>query len=109
MNLPPGPLLQLAIDSADIAVARRLVQDVYPHFDILEVGTPLVLAEGLRAIETLRKGFPTSYSLPTERLWTPATAMQPCRVPTFSSWVEVSPQVHHRKKPVPNTPTRYTR
>ena len=55
MNLPPGPLLQLALDTHDIAVARRLVQDVYPHFDILEVGTPLVLAEGLRAIETLRE------------------------------------------------------
>ncbi len=58
MDLPPGPLLQLAIDSHDIAVARQLVQDVYPHFDILEVGTPLIFAEGLRAIETLREGCP---------------------------------------------------
>ena len=28
------------------------------HFDILEVGTPLILAEGVRAIETLRTGHP---------------------------------------------------
>jgi 3-hexulose-6-phosphate synthase / 6-phospho-3-hexuloisomerase len=56
MSLPSAPLLQLAIDSPDIAVARRLVEVVYPQFDILEVGTPLIIGEGVRAIETLRAG-----------------------------------------------------
>lgn len=58
MRVRSGPLLQLAIDSPDITVARRLVEAVYPHFDILEVGTPLILAEGVRAIEALRAGHP---------------------------------------------------
>jgi 3-hexulose-6-phosphate synthase len=58
MTLPPGPLLQLAIDSPDVAASRRLVEAVYPHFDILEVGTPLILAEGVRVIGTLREGHP---------------------------------------------------
>jgi 3-hexulose-6-phosphate synthase / 6-phospho-3-hexuloisomerase len=58
MHAPSCPLLQLAVDLPDIAAARRLVEAVYPHFDILEVGTPLILAEGVRAIETLRTGHP---------------------------------------------------
>src|SRR5919106_6503155 len=42
--------LEEALETAEIAVAAGV--------DWLEAGTPLLLAEGLRAVETLRKRFP---------------------------------------------------
>ena len=35
-----------------------MARAVYPHFDILEAGTPLVLEEGLAALEALREACP---------------------------------------------------
>lgn len=54
----PKPLLQLAIDTLSTADALALLAKVHPHCDIVEVGTPLIIEEGLAALETLRKKFP---------------------------------------------------
>ena len=48
------PLLQLAIDVQTLTEAERLLEDVYPYFDIAEVGTPLILEEGMAALEALK-------------------------------------------------------
>ena len=50
--------LQLALDFVSLAEAVEMANRVYPHFDILEVGTPLLLAEGLRAVSELKARFP---------------------------------------------------
>ena len=48
------PLLQLAIDVQTLTEAERLLEDVYPYFDIAEIGTPLILEEGMAALEALK-------------------------------------------------------
>lgn len=50
--------LQLAIDSASTMDALKIADEVYPNFDIAEVGTPLLIEEGLHALETLKKKYP---------------------------------------------------
>lgn len=52
------PSLQLAVDVLSTDEALELTRAVYPHFDILEVGTPLILEEGLAALEALREACP---------------------------------------------------
>lgn len=51
-------LLQLAIDTLSTDEALALLAKVHPHCDIVEVGTPLIIEEGLAALETLKKKFP---------------------------------------------------
>ena len=57
------PLLQLAVDATDLQVAINLVGEVYPHHDITEIGTPLIIEEGLRALEVLKSRFPDTQYL----------------------------------------------
>ncbi len=52
------PLLQLAVDATDLETALNLVETVYPHYDIAEIGTPLIIEEGLRALEALKSRWP---------------------------------------------------
>ena len=49
-----GPLLQLAIDCLTTGEALTILDEAYPCFDIAEVGTPLLVEEGLSALEALQ-------------------------------------------------------
>lgn len=51
-------MLQLALDMTDINVAIEIVDLVSPYFEILEVGTPLILSAGVKAVETLKAKYP---------------------------------------------------
>ena len=50
--------LQAAIDVTDGARALKLVEQIYPFFDIVEIGTPLIIEEGLAPLETIKARFP---------------------------------------------------
>ncbi|MHC5012162.1 MAG: orotidine 5'-phosphate decarboxylase / HUMPS family protein, partial [Planctomycetota bacterium] len=51
--------LQLALDFVDLHRARKAAEEaVRGGVDLLEVGTPLLKAEGLEAVRALRKAFP---------------------------------------------------
>jgi len=54
LNFGSRPLLQLAVDTTDLEQAIK---------DITEIGTPLILEEGLRAVEVLKSRFPESQYL----------------------------------------------
>lgn len=57
------PLLQLAVDTESLEEAFSLIELVYPHFDIVEVGTPLMMAEGVRAVSEIKKRWPDKVCL----------------------------------------------
>ena len=50
--------LQLALDDAALDPALALLDRVRPYFDIVEVGTPLIIEAGLAAVREIRKRFP---------------------------------------------------
>jgi len=50
--------LQLAIDFLDLAEAERLVANLRDLIDIVEVGTPVILRDGVAAVRRLRAAFP---------------------------------------------------
>lgn len=51
--------LQLALDLVDIPGAKQLVAEVQEHIDIVEIGTPVVINEGLRAVKEIKEAFPS--------------------------------------------------
>ncbi|TWT28269.1 3-hexulose-6-phosphate synthase [Planomicrobium sp. CPCC 101110] len=50
--------LQLALDLVNIPQAIELVQEVEQHIDIVEIGTPVINKEGLKAVSELKAAFP---------------------------------------------------
>lgn len=51
--------LQLALDLVDIPQAKQLVQELEPYIDIVEIGTPVVINEGLKAVKAIKEAFPS--------------------------------------------------
>jgi 3-hexulose-6-phosphate synthase len=50
--------LQLALDLVNIPEAIQLVKEVEDHIDIVEIGTPVVINEGLHAVKAMKEAFP---------------------------------------------------
>ncbi|WP_078412291.1 3-hexulose-6-phosphate synthase [Priestia abyssalis] len=51
--------LQLALDLVNIPEAKEVVNEVQEHVDIVEIGTPVVINEGLRAVKEMKEAFPS--------------------------------------------------
>lgn len=50
--------LQLALDLVNIPEAIELVKEVEEHIDVVEIGTPVVINEGLKAVKEVKEAFP---------------------------------------------------
>ncbi|MGK9250633.1 3-hexulose-6-phosphate synthase [Paenibacillus humicus] len=50
--------LQLALDLVDIPEAIKVVAEVADSIDIVEIGTPIVINEGLHAVKAMKEAFP---------------------------------------------------
>jgi 3-hexulose-6-phosphate synthase len=50
--------LQLALDLVNIPEAKEVVKEVQEYIDIVEIGTPVVINEGLRAVKEIKEAFP---------------------------------------------------
>ncbi|MGF1714209.1 3-keto-L-gulonate-6-phosphate decarboxylase UlaD [Photobacterium chitinilyticum] len=52
------PLIQIALDSTDLDTAVSVANNVESFVDVIEVGTILAFAEGMKAVRTLRASHP---------------------------------------------------
>lgn len=50
--------LQLALDLVNIPEGKAVVEEVQEHIDIVEIGTPVIINEGLRAVKEMKEAFP---------------------------------------------------
>jgi 3-hexulose-6-phosphate synthase len=50
--------LQLALDLVDTKGALEVLEDLHDVIDIVEVGTPLIVREGVHAVEAIKKKYP---------------------------------------------------
>lgn len=55
----PSVALQLALDVLSVHEALRAAEPTAAHVQILEVGTPLVIEAGVKAVRTLKRAYPT--------------------------------------------------
>ncbi|MHA2282150.1 MAG: orotidine 5'-phosphate decarboxylase / HUMPS family protein [Promethearchaeota archaeon] len=53
-----NPRLQVALDFENLEDALAIAKEVAPFVDIFEVGTPLIISEGTRAIQALKDAHP---------------------------------------------------
>ena len=58
-----APLLQLALDYIELEPALEMARLVRDEVDIIELGTPLVKAEGMRAVRAIREACPDNLIL----------------------------------------------
>ncbi len=52
------PKIQLALDTTDLGYALQVAWELHDYVDIIEAGTHLLLAEGLRCVSLLHQLFP---------------------------------------------------
>ncbi|MFO1417104.1 MAG: 3-hexulose-6-phosphate synthase [Methylotetracoccus sp.] len=57
------PLVQLALDSLDVATTLKLAGLAAPYVDIFEIGTPCIKHNGVNLVKELRKKFPNKLIL----------------------------------------------
>ncbi|OUQ28693.1 hypothetical protein B5E77_02775 [Lachnoclostridium sp. An131] len=50
--------LQIALDFFSINTALQMMKILHPYVDIIEIGSPLVYAEGFRAITKMKEAYP---------------------------------------------------
>ncbi|MGE0970644.1 3-hexulose-6-phosphate synthase [Klebsiella sp. WOUb02] len=60
--------LQLALDELPLAEALALAEKLREHVDIIEIGTPFVIAEGMAAVQRFRERFPEKELLSDEKI-----------------------------------------
>lgn len=51
--------LQLALDLVNTDEGIKLVKEVEPYIDIVEIGTPIIINEGLHAVKAMKEAFPS--------------------------------------------------
>ncbi|MBW8003023.1 MAG: 3-hexulose-6-phosphate synthase [Planctomycetes bacterium] len=51
--------LQLAFDFLELAESEETIREVHDLIDIVEIGTPLIIREGIRAVSRIRSQFPS--------------------------------------------------
>lgn len=81
------PLLQIALDTADLPSALRPLQAAAPHVDVIEVGTILCLAEGLSAMRVVRALFPDRIVLADVRIAEAGSIISRMAFEAGASWV----------------------
>ncbi|MEN3013925.1 MAG: 3-hexulose-6-phosphate synthase [Endomicrobiia bacterium] len=60
----PFPLLQVALDFVDLHRATKIVQEIKDTgVDIIEIGTPLIKSEGIKAITEIKKLLPPTIKI----------------------------------------------
>ncbi|QTX05762.1 orotidine 5'-phosphate decarboxylase / HUMPS family protein [Agromyces archimandritae] len=83
------PRLQIALDTTDLAGALRPLNRAIEEIDIIECGTILIIAEGLRAVREIRALYPDKTILADVRIAEAGTLIARNCFEAGASWVSV--------------------
>lgn len=89
MATPTKPRLQLALDNTDLAAAFRPLNRAIDQIDVIECGTILIIAEGLRVVREMRALYPTKTILADVRIAEAGTLIAKNCFEAGASWVSV--------------------
>lgn len=85
----PKPRLQVALDTTDIPAALRPLNQAISQIDVIECGTILIIAEGLRAVREVRALYPDKTILADIRIAEAGTLLAENCFKAGASWVSV--------------------
>ncbi|MGY3750279.1 3-hexulose-6-phosphate synthase [Vagococcus acidifermentans] len=60
--------LQVALDELKLNDAIKLIEDIREYVDIIEIGTPFIIAEGVHAVRKFKELFPEKEILSDEKI-----------------------------------------
>ena len=84
------PKLQLALDTYDLPSALAPLQKAHAYVDVIEVGTILCLAEGMRAVQIIRSLFPAKTILADVRIIEAGSLISKLAFDAGADWVTVA-------------------
>ncbi|MBI4789718.1 MAG: 3-keto-L-gulonate-6-phosphate decarboxylase UlaD [Chloroflexi bacterium] len=84
-----SPKLQMALDTYDLPSALKPLQQAAPHIDVIECGTILCLAEGMRAVKVIRSLFPEKVILADVRIAEAGSLISKMAFDAGANWVSV--------------------
>ena len=61
--------LQVTLDTMSVEAGIARLREVAPYLDIIEVGTPLLLDEGMGAVSAVKEAFPDIEVLADTKIW----------------------------------------
>ena len=88
------PLLQIALDSTDLASAVTIANSVESFVEVIEVGTILAFAEGMSAVSTLRKRHPNHILVCDMKTTDGGAILAKMAFEAGSNWITVSAAAH---------------
>ena len=83
------PKLQLALDTLDLPSALGPLQKASAYLDVIEIGTILCLAEGMRAVRIIRSLFPEKILLADVRIAEAGSLISKMAFDAGANWVSV--------------------
>ncbi|MEW5720967.1 MAG: 3-keto-L-gulonate-6-phosphate decarboxylase UlaD [Chloroflexota bacterium] len=83
------PKLQIALDTYDLPSALAPLQQAASHIDVIECGTILCLAEGMRAVKIIRSLFPAKTILADVRIAEAGGLISKMAFDAGANWVSV--------------------
>ena len=83
------PKLQLALDTLDLPSALGPLQKASAYLDVIEIGTILCLAEGMRAVRIIRSLFPEKILLADVRIAEAGGLISKMAFDAGANWVSV--------------------
>ncbi|MGF1870252.1 3-keto-L-gulonate-6-phosphate decarboxylase UlaD [Photobacterium indicum] len=88
------PLLQIALDSTDLATAVTVANNVESFVDVIEIGTILAFAEGMSAVSTLRKRHPEHVIVCDMKTTDGGAILAKMAFEAGADWITVSAAAH---------------
>ncbi|WP_394182762.1 3-keto-L-gulonate-6-phosphate decarboxylase UlaD [Marinomonas posidonica] len=88
------PLLQIALDATDIDTALASVENIADHVDVIEVGTILAFANGVKSVSLLREKYPQHVIVCDMKITDASTILTKMALSAGANWVTVSAAAH---------------
>lgn len=88
------PLLQIALDSKEIDRALASVENVAEKVDVIEIGTILLFAHGVKAISAVRNHYPDHILVCDMKVTDASSILTRQAIEAGANWVTVSAAAH---------------
>lgn len=88
------PLLQIALDATDIQTAMASVENIADYVDVIEIGTILAFAHGVKSVNLLREKYPQHVIVCDMKITDASAILTKMALAAGANWVTVSAAAH---------------